>query len=767
MAFRYSADFLLHLRDSPLCTRPDNLPPTDEWMGAPLEQLRAQNRTTNDRSRTNDVSLLDQGNRRSAVDRQVSRNTGNPDEIVFGPPRTAFASARGIKSSDNDKGGKESDGQGRAGLRVRSGEVDADRLRDGRTPIRRGDADQDSDGWSTVKPRKSFGTDGAERFHGKMGGNFRDDRRSQKDRDDRDATRDRQTRTLDGGNRDKDGADSDSRPRNGTTRNKLDTWRSGNDAKEAPAATEKRDRDRTKSWRDRDRDADASDDRPAGRTTDRRWGRDRDQRVEREPEWLDEPQVDQREAHTQQDFQKWMEQMKAAKSGNSPAARGPPAPTEAAVDASKPQAASSSAADAPDKFFMAFGSTPNMEVTSPPEQTDASSKAKAAGKSSRFTSFFAQPQPDGRSRTEAATPLAGPPASLLSAMAGAGQPPGTAGAPEEERQAFQQLLAKLQKQSLAATPPEAPPFSAPPQRNPMEMGKQAGQAEPPQQFGAERRDGPPANHPPAQQPRDILTPQPQPQGTRPDQLLQDLVGHHNRVSSQGSMRVDPNTVRNTSNTEFLMNLMRPASDLQHSDLQARLQQAQQPQKPPPPMAPYGEREPEFPGRENRQAPRQGRPQPPPGFLMDESFHADPDQRQGQTPQILQRPMPPPGLDQMPPEWMARGQMPPPQQRPPMGPPPGLAAGLGRSMPVPHMFPPNFPPGAMPPPPEAMSGMPPRNMPLPPPGFFAGPPPQGFMPPGLAGFNGPPGPDSHGFTGPPFEARGMPPPGNRGASYGRP
>ncbi|KAF5534217.1 hypothetical protein FMEXI_11385 [Fusarium mexicanum] len=105
----------------------------------------------------------------------------------------------------------------------------------------------------------------------------------------------------------------------------------------------------------------------------------------------------------------------------------------------------------------------------------------------------------------------------------------------------------------------------------------------------------------------------------------------------------------------------------------------------------------------------------------------------------------------------------------MIPPPGLPAGLGgpggpgpnRNMPMPHMFPPNFPPGVMPPL-EALGGPPPRNMP--PPAFYGGLPP-GFIPPGLGGFNGPPGPD---FPGGPFEGRGMPPPGNgRGAAYGRP
>ncbi|PNY23208.1 Uncharacterized protein TCAP_06847 [Tolypocladium capitatum] len=790
MALRYSADFLLHLRESPLCSRPDSLPPPEEWMGASPDQLRIQSKPPVDSRRgTNDIPLVDQTNRRSGSERHVpSRNSANPDDIVFGPPRMAFSSARGNKTLENEKGVRDADAQGRTNLRSRNAEADVDRLRDSRnTNHRRGDADQDSDGWSMVKPRKSFGTEGAERFHGKMGGNFREERRPTRERDDRDATRDRQARPFDnfvrGGDAPADGGEG--RPRNGLGRNKLDTWRPGDAAKDPPPLTEKRDRDRTKSWRDREsKEPEASDDRGSGRAPDRRWGRDRDQRVEREPEWFDEPQVEQqREAHTQQDFQKWMEQMKATKSGASAASK-PTAtgPTEAVAEAPKPVAPSPTVETGPDKFFMAFGSNASLDAVGSSEQKETTSKAKTAGKSSRFTSFFSQPQQDGRPRTDASTPLDEPPANGPAAAAlmaelglgmGASHAPGAAPPPEEERQAFQQLLAKLQKQSMGATPPAASPFAAPQQGNPLDAGKKSAitSPEPFQQYCGERRNGP-MGRPPSQQPREILAPRPHQQSARPDQLLQDLVVHHQRVSSQGSGRPEPNAARNSSNTEFLMNLMRAAPEAQRPEQQARMPQPQ-----PHPqhhklgqMTHYTEREPEFPGRENRGIQRQMRQQPPPGFPIDESFHnADQDHRQNHPTQILQRPPPPPGLDQMPPDWIARGgQMPPPQQqRGPMIPPPGLAGGPNRNMPMPHMFPPNFPPGGMPPPPEAIGGMPPRNMPMPPPpGFFAGPPPQGFMIPGIGGFNGPPGPDAHAFGGSPFEGR-MPPPGGRGANYGRP
>ncbi|KHN98971.1 uncharacterized protein MAM_03433 [Metarhizium album ARSEF 1941] len=803
MAIRYSADFLLHLRDSPLCTRPTNLPPAEEWMGQTLEQLQRQTaKPNNDRpNRTSDLSLLDQTNRRPGLDRQVARNSANPDDIVFGPPRMAFSSARGNKPAENnDKTARDSDSPGRIAFRNR-GDNDGDRFRDGRTnpARRRGDTDQDSDGWNMVKPRKSFGTEGAERFHGKMGGNFREDRRPTRDantasnRDDRDNTRERLGRAFDAFSRDKDAPDTEGRPpRNGLNRNKTDNWRTI-ESNDAPPVPEKRDRDRTKSWRDRDRDAEPSDDRSAGRNNDRRWGRDRDQRNEREPEWLDEP-ADAREAHTQQDFQKWMEQMKKTKSGSSSSAKASdPLPAEPP----KPSLPVAPVETGPDKFFLAFGGTSaGTDVTSPSEPKDAaSSKAKTGGKSSRFTSFFSQPQGDSRPRTEASTPLTGPPvngpgsasgsapappstlAALLGSVAGHGV--ASPGAPDEERQAFQSLLAKLQKQSVSATPPGPSPFAAPPQSNPSDNKNSTSSPEPLHQYAGGVRDASASlGRPASQQPhQEILAPCPQQQSARPEQLLQDVGGHHQRVSSQGSNnRAEANAARNNSNTEFLMNLMRMAPETHRPD-QGRNHSQPQPQlQKHSSLPPFNEREQEFPGRENRNNERVMRPQPPPGFPMGESFHTlEREARHTQPTQILQRP-PPPGLDQMPPNWMAStGQIPPPQQRGPMLPPPGLAGGLGpggpnRNMPMPPMFPPNFPPGAMPPPPpEAMGAMPPRNMPPPPPGFFSGPPPHGFLPPGLGGFNGPP-PGPEGFGGPPFETRGMPPSASnngRGAAYGRP
>lgn len=694
----------------------------------------------------------------------------------------SFASSGRNKGLENDKTSRDSDPQGRFNnLRNRSGDLDGDRFREGRNanPLRRrGEStDQDSEGWSTVKPRKSFGAEGAERFHGRMGGNFRDEKRPSRD--------DRLGRSFDTFARD---GDEDARSRNnGLGKGKPDPWHKA-EATEA-RVPEKRERiDRAKSWREREPEPDAPEDHGATRYENKRWGRE--QRVEREPEWFDEPAEPKVEGRTQQDFQKWMEEMKKSKSGQ-PAATQPAAmpASESSAESAKPPMRSPPPAEAgPDKFFMAFGSTTGVDVASPNEQPDAT-RPKPAAKSSRFTSFF---QSHDGGKHEQAMPMGPPPPQQpqsmggLAALLGAAGPALGANPPDEEKQAFQQLLAKLQKQSVSATPPGPSPFAAPAPNNGSEGSRQNVGPSPFQYSPRDDRHDGPMPRPPPQHAQEILAPRPQQQSARPEQLLQDLVGHHQRVSSQGSGRADaPHAVRSSSNTEFLMNLMRPASDSQRSD-SAMMRAAQQAQKQIPPMVHPIEREAEF-SQESRHAQRHMRPPPPPGFPMEEAFRGgEADIGHSRPTQILQRPPPPPGLDQMPPGWMGGGQMPPPppqqqqqpqhqpqqpqhQRGPMLPPPPGLPGGLGRnghnghSGPMPHMFPPNIPPM---PHPEAMGNMPPRNMGPPPPGFFNGPPPpHGFIPPGMGGFNGPPGPES--FVGSPFEARGMPPSaGGRGANFGR-
>ncbi|ETS82614.1 hypothetical protein PFICI_04490 [Pestalotiopsis fici W106-1] len=780
MALRYTVEELIHLSQSPLCVKPNSLPPKEDWMGQLSETYRNNQgtaRTGTDKTRNGEGALLDQTNRRPGVDRHSSRNTTNAEGIVLGPPRTTFSSStatRGSKPFDNDKPF--------ASFR-RNGDGDndrerVDRDRDGRGNFRRrgDDGEQDSDGWSTVKPRKSFGHEGAERFNGRMGGDrFGAERRP---RDSQDETNDKPKRSNFGEfGREKDG--DDERPRrNGLPRNRTDqaTWGRG-DIGDSDAPPSRERFDRAKSWRDRAAPPEdqPTDSKPRDRNFNR-WDRDRDQRQERDPEWFDEGIEEKPQAHSIQDLQKFMESMKAQKKGDAVPEQGP-APSsintsvrEASFDIEATKVKSAPAVEmGPDQFFAKYAVTPSADIENPHEVPKESAPPKPKG-GSRFGSFFASQQ--GR-QTEPSTPAAAPQpaqeinpllqfgganvAANIAAAAPTGSPSGM-----EDRAAFQNILLKLKKQHISNTPPSAGGFSAPPaepERGPSSSVASPGPYPP---FNLEHRDGPPSRGPVppemlASRPQPPSYPIPGPMGTEA-QLLQNLIAQRQPVASPAGGR-DQAQVRN-SQTEFLMSLMQSGRhappEVQRPEPHIRMPQpsrpAQIPQTP--------DREPDF-QRERSGSHQQGRPQGPPGFFDESQLRLDQDNRRQQQPtQILQRPISM-GVDQMQPNWLqGANQPPPPGPGRHMIPPPGLA-GNPRNAPPPGMFPPGFhhapmvvapPMGAFPP--EAM-----RNM-APPPGLFGGPggpggpPPPGFLPPGMSGgFHG--GPEALAFG---FDGRGMPPPG---------
>ncbi|KAI5868461.1 hypothetical protein GGS23DRAFT_31853 [Durotheca rogersii] len=762
MARRYPVDVLVFLRESPLCVKPSTLPPAEEWMGLPPETFRTSqpNKPTTDRSRTGDNPLLDSNNRRAGVDRHVSRNPSNPEDIVLGPPRTTFTSAilsRSGKPFDGDKALKDVDTRDRFSFRARNGDADnserlrdRERDRDGRTGFRRrGDADQDNDGWSTVKPRKSFGHEGAERFHGRMGDRpdrFGGDRRprEQEDRDNGDRPR----RNFGEFSKEKEGDDGEKPRRNGLNRNRTDQpWiRDNNDA---PPPRERF--DRSKSWRERtsdDHQGEAAHDKPRERVLDRRWDRDREQRQEREPEWLDEPAEDQPQAHTREDFEKFMENMKAGK--NSAKAEVAPAevsaPPPEKIDVEKTTAKPAPTIDmGPDKFFAAFAQTSNVETPGAAGETTKETAVPAVKpkSGSRFQNFFSS-QEESRRQVESPPVVASAPpmgeGNPLLAMAGAQND-------TAEKVAFQALLQKLQKQTLQASTPPPGGFSEPPPSHAIASPVSF------QPYGQERREEPLARVP--VQSQDIHTSRPHlnPQfaGVRSEQqMLHDLIGQRHASQGQGAGRSDQPSGRNSnSNAEFLMTLMqssRAAPETRGNEqLSMRMPQPSRPAQ----ILPTPDRDIDYQHERNASLQHQaGRSVALPSFFDEAPAHRREQETRPQQPtQILQR-QGPPGLDQMHPSaWMQNNgqQLPPPGR--PMIPPPGLA-GNPRNGPIPGGFPPSFPMGGFPP--EGMAGLP-RNM-GPPPGFFGGPPPPGFIPPGIGGYQG--GPESLTFG---FDHRGMPPP----------
>lgn len=623
-----------------------------------------------------------------------------------------------------------------------------------------------------MKPRKSFGHEGAERFHGRMG--ERPERLAGGERRTREATQEengeKPVRRSNFGEfgRDKEVVEDGERPRrNGLNRNRSDqpSWARAattGEAEPPPPPPPARERfDRAKSWRERGREEQQGDDRPKERNADRRW--DRDHRQEREPEWLDEPAEDKAQGHTVEDFQKFMESMKAGKSAAAkPEQSQMPtvfdnSPHDESLESDKSKVRSAPPVEmGPDKFFANFAATPNPDMANPLEgpKESATSKSKTG---SRFQNFFSSQE--DRRQPEPPAPAAGPPPpqqepnpllAFANAVSSMGQNNGSANQPSPaEKVAFQALLQKLQKQSFSNTPPPGG-FSVPPPSNDMGPKSAVASPSPYQPYGHDHLDHP-SNRGPPPSFQEMHAGRPQ-QATqlppmREQQMLQELMGQHHPLPPQTSGREDQNMSRNSNNNaQFLMGLMKGGRNMpepprveQHIRMPQPSRPAQIPQTP--------DREPDY-QRERSASQHQGRPQGLPQFFDEAQLHhhEQDNRRQQQPTQILQR-QGPPGLDHMHPNWMQGGnqQLPPGPGRP-MIPPPGLA-GNPRNGPMPGIFPPNFPMGGFPP--EAMAG-PQRNM-APPPGFFGGPPPPGFMPPpGMGGgFHG--GPEALGFG---FDGRGL-------------
>ena len=674
-----------------------------------------------------------------------------------------------------------------------------------------------------MKPRKSFGHEGAEGFHGRMSGGgagstgadrfeVREDRRT-RDRD-QDGS-DRRNRNYENRSRDQDGDEVDGARRNGPGRSRTEgSWRDSanrnNSSSTNNAPMSNRERiEKAKSWRDRD-----PDDRPHDRYGDRsernyerRWDRDRQNRVENEPEWLDEP-AEGKPSHapTEEDFKKFMEAMKAKAGGPTRSEEKPNVTSDkpAADTAAEPEqkvAAAPPVDTGPDKFFATYGNVTLDVVAGGAGESKDSAKPKTA-KSSRFMAFLA-PQED-RTKPELPTPAAGGEKSSQQSDA--------------EREAFAALIQKLQRSGLSSgiQPSSSVQQSAPPQTQPsinnypepppfseMQRGIVASPDSYPQYANNERRDDPrvrTSQH----SIHDIISPRPMgptvhppPPVTRPEQALQELLAQRHQLPAQTNIRAAQNATAVNSNTEYLMRLMQSHRDTPEPPrTEQPFVRMPQPTKQVS-LANLPDRDPDF-QREHTASQRQPLPRQggPPGFLDESQFRQnDVDGRSGPQPtQILQRPPPPPGLDQMhmfhhmggvnPGVGPAPqgGSMPGPQR--PMIPPPGLMNNGPRNVPMPGMYPPNFPPphhgpgnfppgppppphaGGPPPPPEGLVGPgppppgPPRSM-QPPPGFFGGPPPPGFMPPpnmgaGAGGFQGPPGPGPDGHPPPPPPNAGGPP-----------
>ena len=617
-------------------------------------------------------------------------------------------------------------------------EKDVDR-RDGRPGGPNGKRG-DREDWNAGRPRRTFGPDDPERKPRRNGEFDRWDNRENT----RDPNHERGTRDRDG----RFTTRKDSQP----GRAKFEgSWFRDENSHDVADADDDRPPPRNREWR-RDRHG-----------ADRDWTRGA--KFEQEPEWLDSNDRDEpRRAHTQEDFERWKERMKAGsgaaqqtsthekrdESGSDHAAQKPETrPTDGEIFSHN------GSVFMPDtsmeRFFGMLGDTkPTAQEASTPNPGESITKKDTPGpkpgKSSRFAGLFSPP-PDSPAKGPEPQPAPKP---FFEA------PP--ANSHDADQEGFQRILQMLGGGGGGAGSHSGRSHSGTP--NQMESSQQS-------RSSSMMHTGQPRVNtnvsPPGLSREDYASP-------AQENPLARFAGK------------DPHAARETDHLLRLMQQVQLGSGSTGSPAQQAPSAALHPPpglmpeimpRPPPGMS--IQKSPAFlddPAIANMQRPdneqlrRRAANGPPLGYFDDVPF---PQGNQGpitpggsrpnHPPMPLQRP---PGLEHMPPPPGWAGQ-PPPQQGNgpgPMGPPPGIPTP-NRSMN------PNFPPGMMPMPGnappinerQAFPRGPPPGM-MPPPGYMSGPPP-GFppMPPnpeammGLGpGSQGPFGPGNPGPQGPPPSSR---------------
>ncbi|KAJ5690014.1 hypothetical protein N7462_004406 [Penicillium macrosclerotiorum] len=752
MARRYEIDELLWLRSSPLVAKPPGLPPIEEWiLTDPHRYLLltglnlTQQPNANNRRLATPITHLRRLRTADPAFSKLAISLAAPIQVMksmqrtlfSGPPKTAFASSRiggggkgsfdlterPVRTGDSDDKGDRFNLRDRLFKDKDTQERESER-RDGRAGGLNGRRGERED-WNAGRPRRGFGPDEQDRKPRRNGEFDRWENRENP----RDPNTERGTRERDG----RFPVRKDGQP--GRAKYEGSWFRDENSHEGADPVDDDKPATRNREWR-RDRHG-----------ADRDWTRGA--KIEQEPEWLDSNDRDEpRRAHTQEDFERWKERMKAG----SGAGQSNPNHEEKRDAHDEPNVASqktetnhtdgetfnnpSMADNSMERFFGMLGDPkPSVPDVGTPMSADSGAKKDSSGgklgKSSRFAGLFSPPpespsqapEPNPFSRLTGGTPVNPQDPDqegfqrILQMLGGGGGGAGRShnGTPNQGE------LSNQPRPMMQLEQPRMPPNIAP--RDALPRPEYMGAHELPmsQNIGKEPqsherehllrlmqqvRVGPPSGSPSQQSPPNAGPPPPP--GLMPEMMPRPPPGL--------TIQKGPNFLDDPA----IANMQRPDSD------QLRRRAANGP----PPMG-YFDDVP-FPPQGAQGPMTPGGSRPP----------------QGQPPMPLQRP---PGLDHMPPPPGWAGQ--PPQQGngpSPMGPPPGIPTP-GRGPP------PNFPPGMIPMPPR---GLPPGMMP--PPGYMGGPPPPGFppMPPnpeammGLGPGQGPfgPGNPGPGLQGPPPSSR---------------
>ncbi|KAF9739207.1 hypothetical protein PMIN01_01841 [Paraphaeosphaeria minitans] len=443
---RYTVEQLENLRESPLVKKPDALPSIEQWMDVPNDHTNTNNNanvtssTTNRRTRANRegdagavggehrserplLGAMGQFGRRASTRKSISTGSNTvvaaidrifaehgDEPVIGGPPKLNFASATRSKPGQSKEA---------TGITSIDGEHTGDRFprndrwRDGdRTTTRDKDFPngrrarrEEGEGWQKTQGRKSLGQEDFDRGFGRNG---------ERDRKDADAE------------------NGDGPRRRGDRWGRRDETKENEGGKFSTTAQG--------GWRERNRERDKE----------RDWTRGAG-KAEEDPEWMDVP-VPKKEtkAHTQEDFQRWKEQMKAKDTPmEEPEESKPPELPSFFADAlpqQPPMSAGTPSGSDPNLGSM-FGTwSASIKAAEAAPLEPATVKAKPA-KASRFMNMFAKPEEPPASA--AATP---PPAPLPASPA-----PSLPTDKNADQEGFQRILQMLGGTGIGSAPGPVPP----------------------------------------------------------------------------------------------------------------------------------------------------------------------------------------------------------------------------------------------------------------------------------------------------------------------
>ena len=374
------------------------------------------------------------------------------ENIVLGPPKTAFSSAAGgrhaNKSYDSSHRSNPGDDDAlngdRYNFRERFGkdgqktEKDGEKARDTRPTHahNRKDTKEDSETWSSARHHKGIGHDDSEQAHRRNG-----DRYQEKDKD---GTRDSKTqRGFENHRRDGDregtGAGENTTRRNGIGKGLYEpSWYREDDRQAGTLIEGEKDASKPREWRNKDQGG--------ARRGDRDWNKT--SKSEQDPEWMDEPEPEGKtQAHTQEDFERWKERMRA---GHGPAQDPPQLPAEPrptherttssmSINMSKGKAETPLVVDSNFDGFFGLWSDKNKDGWQPgnDEKTENSNVVRSkAPKSSKFTGFFNNISTVDSGQPKVLEPLS----------------PGTAkDSSNEDKEGFKRILKLLDQQQTNST----------------------------------------------------------------------------------------------------------------------------------------------------------------------------------------------------------------------------------------------------------------------------------------------------------------------------